>query len=384
MTLDFKVTEVQAKNADSKARIVVNRGGTRSSKTYSLQQMWIEKCIENHDEKYLVTRKTFPALRLSAYQDFQDVLTEYSLWDKFNWNKTNHVFTYKDTGSEVHFVSADNPQKLRGVKWNAFQMSEANELSFETFRQLILRCPGQCYLDFNPSEEDVWINTEIEQTRNDFELIKSSYLDNPFLPQEIIDEIEYLKSTDPMYWQIFGLGEYGVLKHKVYDNYEIISEEEWDRAYASDYFKGLDFGHVNPMALVQCKSFEDTVYVRELYYKSYKDIDDLILYLDNHNTSFSEPIYSDPASPDKISQVANVGYNVMKANKKVKEGLDRVRRFKLKICRSSANLIKEINNYKYQEDKDGKVIEEPVKFNDHLMDAKRYAIFTHLRHVFVR
>lgn len=384
MTLDFKVTQVQAKNAESKARIVVNRGGTRSSKTYSLQQMWVEKCIENHDKKYLVTRKTFPALRLSAYQDFQDVLTEYNLWDRFSWNKTNHVFTYKDTGSEVHFVSADNPQKIRGVKWDDFQISEANEVGFETFRQLILRCPGQAYLDFNPSEEDVWINTEIEQARNDFELIKSSYLDNPFLPQEVIDEIEYLKGTDPMYWQIFGLGEYGVLRHKVYDNYEIISDEEWERAYGHDFFKGLDFGYVHPMALVDCKYHEDTVYLKESFYKSYKKPDHLIEHMDNKRVSTSEPIYCDHAYPSHIQQISSAGYNALKANKKVDEGINFVRRFKLKVPQSSVNLIKELNHYKYKEDKDGKPTEEPVKFMDDALDAARYGIFSHLQHVFVR
>jgi len=51
-----------------------------------------------------------------------------------------------------------------------------------------------------------------------------------------------------------------------------------------------------------------------------------------------------------------------------------VKRRKLYIHEDSVNTLKEINNYKYREDRDGSALEEPVQFQDHAMDALRYGI----------
>jgi phage terminase large subunit len=55
-----------------------------------------------------------------------------------------------------------------------------------------------------------------------------------------------------------------------------------------------------------------------------------------------------------------------------------VKRQKLHITKDSVNLLKEISGYKYREDKNKVTLEEPLKFNDHLMDALRYGLYTHL------
>jgi len=56
-----------------------------------------------------------------------------------------------------------------------------------------------------------------------------------------------------------------------------------------------------------------------------------------------------------------------------------VKRYKLHIHKDSVNLIKEFQGYKWKEDKNGNILDEPVKFNDHALDAVRYGIFTHLK-----
>lgn len=64
-------------------------------------------------------------------------------------------------------------------------------------------------IDLNPDDEEVWINTEIEEKRffekGDVEIFVSTYLDNPFLPLAMIEEIEYLKTRDPEMWKVYGL-----------------------------------------------------------------------------------------------------------------------------------------------------------------------------------
>jgi len=55
-------------------------------------------------------------------------------------------------------------------------------------------------LDFNADDEDVWINTELEQRRKqqekDVAVIVSNYKHNTYLPSSLVKEIELLEKTD--------------------------------------------------------------------------------------------------------------------------------------------------------------------------------------------
>ena len=384
LDLDLEATEVFERNYDADTRIVINRGGTRSSKTYSLNQLWAVRSFEEYRKRILVSRLTFPSLRLSALQDFLNILVDYELEDHFKYNRTYHYFENKYTGTQIHFVSSDNPQKVRSQAWDYIHLVEANEIPWETFRQYLMRLRGQFYIDFNPSEPETWINVELEQKRpQDCTVIKSSYLDNPYLPIETIKEIEYLRDTDENYWHIYGLGEYGVIKNKIWSGWQSISKEEYDKIPATDEFAGYDDGFISPRAGVKCKWYNETLYIDEIYYKSYQDVDDMIKVLKKQLSSINTPIYCDTENAAARFALGQAGLNALKANKKVKWGLDYVRRFKnVKVTDTSVNIWKEYNKYKYKEDINGVAIPEPVKFDDHLMDAIRYAVVSHLFWVF--
>ena len=360
-------------------RIIINRGGTRSTKTISLLQLWINLSFSG---KYdiAVCRQTFPALRLTALKDFLNLLVAYNIYDYFIYNKTNHTFTHKYTGSTIYFIAYDKPQKARGAGFDFIHLEEANEMPYETFKQLLLRLGnnGKMYLSFNPSDENIWINTEIELKRTDFKLIKSSYLDNIFLGELQINEIEYLKTTDLKYWQVFGLGEYGTLTNKIYPSYKVIKDVEFEKI-SSEIVIGIDYGYVHPMSMVAMKYKDGAVYIKELISKSYSiDQAKLAIEVLKHNRINNSIIYSEH-DPGEQNQIRAAGYKVINASKEVAEGLNFVRKFKIHITESSANLIKEIQSYSYKQDINGNVIEEPIKFNDDLMDAMRYAIYSHLK-----
>ena len=91
----------------------------------------------------------------------------------------------------------------------------------------------------------------------------------------------------------------------------------------------------------------------------------------------NDAIYADTAEPARIEEIARAGFNIFPSDKSVKDGIDFCKRGKRYITKNSVNLIKEIEAYKHKEDKDGNVMEDPVKFNDHLMDARRYALYNH-------
>ena len=88
-------------------------------------------------------------------------------------------------------------------------------------------------------------------------------------------------------------------------------------------------------------------------------------------------MYADSAEPDRIKEILLAGFNVHPALKDVKAGIMSVKNRALSIVKSSLNLVKEIQSYVWKTDMNGNILEEPVKFNDHLADALRYAVHTH-------
>ena len=201
-SLNLKGTVVLQKNLNASTRIVVNQGGTRSSKTYSLAQLIILKALQSKGKVYTICRKTLPALKGTAYRDFFNILESHNLYNPDNHNKSE--LTYKLNGNTIEFLSIDMSQKIRGRKRAVLWLNEANEFRFEDWVQLSLRTTENIYLDFNPSDPYSWIYDNV-MNREDCTFIKSTYLDNPFLPDETIKEIERLKQLDSNYWQIYGI-----------------------------------------------------------------------------------------------------------------------------------------------------------------------------------
>jgi phage terminase large subunit len=91
----------------------------------------------------------------------------------------------------------------------------------------------------------------------------------------------------------------------------------------------------------------------------------------------TDTIYADAARPDTIEEIFRAGFNIHKADKSVWDGIQKVKSYKIYITRRSTNVIKEIRSYKWKVDKNGKSLEEPVKFLDDAMDALRYAVWNY-------
>jgi phage terminase large subunit len=104
---------------------------------------------------------------------------------------------------------------------------------------------------------------------------------------------------------------------------------------------------------------------------------ELIISLRDKIVNKNAMIFADSAEPQRIEEIYKSGYNIHPAEKKVSDGIDFVKRFKLLIHSGSINLINEIKAYKWKEDKNGNTLDEPIKENDHLLDALRYCVYTY-------
>jgi len=364
---------------NSKKRILVNYGGAGSSKSVSTAQFFIRRFFEGQNERFLVVRKTLPSLKITAYQLVLDLLEAYNL--PYHLNKTEMTISYRT--NKLLFKSLDDPEKIKSYEASKIWVEEANEISLNDFRQLNLRLrrkgssPNQIVLTFNPVSKFHWLYTNlVEKPKDNIAILQSTYKDNPFLDQVYIDELKALKGEDDTYYQIYALGEWGVLHNVIYTNYEIVKDKDWPESFDETIY-GLDFGFNNPSSLLEIGIKDTEYYERERLYKTGLTNADLIAELEGLIGNKDDNIYADSAEPARIEEINRAGYNVYPSKKEVKDGIDFVKRHRVHIHEDSVNHIDEKRGYKYKEDKNGNVLEEPVKFRDHLQDCERYALYTH-------
>jgi len=300
-------------------------------------------------------------------RDWRKIMEDYKLYDPGAHMKTEQLYTYP-TGSYVEFFSVDNQLKVRGPGRDILFINEANIIQYETFRQLLLRTKRAIFIDYNPADEFHWIYDKV-LSRSDCKFIKSTYRDNPFLPKEQISEIESYRDADPNFWRIYGEGERGHSEGVIYTHWT-----QNEGSMVGNTVFGLDFGYNNPTALVRVTEHDKQLYVSEEIYQSHLTNTDLIGML-KQIVKPNDTIYCDAAEPQRIEEIRRAGFKAVAANKDVKAGIDFIKSRKLFIDQSSANLLKEIKSYKYKTpgQKVANTPEEPLKLNDHAMDAMRYA-----------
>jgi len=376
-SLNLKGTVVLQKNLNANTRIVVNQGGTRSSKTYSLAQLIILKALQEQGKVYTICRKTLPALKGTAYKDFFNILEEHNLYNPDKHNKSE--LTYKLNNNEIEFISVDMPQKIRGRKRHILWLNEANEFRFEDWVQLSLRTTENIYLDFNPSDPYSWIYDKV-MNREDCTFIKSTYLDNPFLPDETIKEIERLKDLDSNYWKIYGLGDMAQPTETIFRQFEICNSVPNESELIAI---GMDFGYSNdPTAIVEVFKLNDNLYINELVYSKGLTNQDIAQRLRELDITRQTEIIADSAEPKSIEELYRQGFNIKGAKKgadSINMGIDVLRRFKLHITKNSTNALNEFKYYKWLTDKNGHIVNKPAtNQQDHLIDAVRYTALNKL------
>jgi len=366
--MDLKSTIVFEKNYDAlynnKARFIINEGGSRSSKTYSLCQLLMVYCLQNPNKVVSIIRKTFPALRATAMRDFLEVLKEAGIYEKTSHNMSEHIYTFPN-GSIVEFFSVDDEQKIRGRKRHVAWCNEANELFLDDFTQLNMRTEQKLIFDYNPSDSNSWL---YELPKDESILIKSTYRDNPFLPDTIKRQIEDLKRTDEALYQIYALGEHAISKSNIYSNWAFLPHRP---ARFTQFVYGLDFGYNHPTALMRVYWHEKDIFIEPVIYESYLTTSNLIDRMASLDVEKETEIIADYARPEIIAEMNNAGYNVRNANKVVKKGIDNIKTFGV-FAMADKHLEKEYQNYKWKKIGD-QITDEPVKLFDDAMDAVRYA-----------
>lgn len=360
-------------------RYVVMYGGGGSGKSVSIAQIIIVRLLIEPGHRFLILRKVHRTLKRSVFQLIRDVISDWGLGELFSINLTDLTVTCKN-GSQILFSGLDDVEKLKSITGiTSVWIEEATEITLEDFEQVNLRLRGktsyrkQIYLTFNPISSKHWLKRRFfDRETDDTLIVHSTYLDNRFIDEEYKKVLEALIETDKRLYDVYTLGKWGVLEGLIYDCYETIKElpEEYEyRRY------GLDFGYKNAMAFVEVRIIGKGAYIRELFYQTEKTTDDLIGFMKSEGINIRDQIRADAAEPDRIDQLCRNGFNAVPAKKNVLAGIDAVKSYTLHITEDSINLLREIDTYRWAQDRNGIQLDQPVKVDDHAMDALRYTLF---------
>jgi PBSX family phage terminase large subunit len=339
--------------------------------------------VKNNKDKYYPNAKSYYAVSITK-QDYTVLPELQKTW----YNGV--VYCYEVLPFHTTLIRYKGRVQWIGqsTNYNYIFMEEATEFLYSDYLQLKLRLRepsvdgkrNQIFMNFNPIDEHHWIKEKVIDKEKSVTEIVSNYKDNPFLQKDYIEELESLVDLDVNYYRVYALGEWGKLENLIYRNWSIYEEYNGND---DECFFGIDFGFNDPMVLIEvCPSTKNKkeLYIKEHIYQTGLTTGQFIALMKKiiPKNKRHRPFFCDAAEPDRILEIKMAGFNAKPAKKNVKDGIDFVKRWHLKYDPQSLNLIKESRAYSWDTDKDGNVLDVPIDFLNHTMDAVRYAIYTHM------
>jgi phage terminase large subunit len=375
-------------------RYLVLAGGKGSGKSEFAARKLFIRCIEEGGHRFLILRKVRKTAHQSTLEVFRRLLTDQEV--EYTHDKTHQIIAFPAVNgkpNELLFDGLDEPEKIKSIKGlTGVWIEEATEFTERDFLEvdLALREPSDYYkqiiLTFNPDESLApWLKKRFfpddPKDADPRALTHGSTIeDNP------IDEMreEYLRDLEAIQDEttkaIYRFGLWAQPKGQIY---------HWTTVPApprkpDEIFYGLDFGYsVNPSALVRIYRKADEFYLEELIYQPKLVNRELGTLMRAQGVGTYDYVYADSAEPKSIQEICDMDLSVIPCEKgadSVMTGIDYLKAQKIFVIESSSNIIKELSTYKWKVDKNDQPLPEPVKFNDHALDAARYALFTHMKH----
>lgn len=402
-------------------RFLVLMGGAGSGKSVFAQQKHLFRIFSEQNHRFLYCRKYKSTLRETVFAEIKNqlhTLFGQEIYNMCEISKSEFKVRFPMVNSEIFCVGLDDIEKIKSITGiTGIFIEEATEVSKSDLFQLNLRLrgqtshPKQIVLAFNPVSVTHWLKSEffdkpyiaesgrykylrIQSDPNapiyyDATVLRTTYKDNKFIDPEYASIIEGLASQNPSMYQVYGLGEWGVLKGLIYDAVETVNFADYPSLEDCDkVIYGLDFGSSAPTALIQCRIKGSQVWLKEMLYQTDLTTKELVNKLPDliHDSKYKTPyltqIIADSAEPDRIQEIRQSGWNIIPAHKgqnSIVAGIMFCKSLKLYTCHDNVNLNKELNGYSWALDKDEKPLDKPALATDHLLDAMRYALHTKLR-----
>lgn len=384
---------------------VVCKGGRGSGKSSDIAHILIQ-LIMRYAVNAVAIRKSDNTLEQSVYEQLKWAVVEQQVMHLFKFNKSPLRITYIPRGNYISFRGAQNPERIKSLKDARFPFAIAwieelaefkTEDEVKTITNSLLR--GELgdslfykfFYSYNPPKrKSSWVNKKYEtqfQPKNTF-VHRSTYLDNPFIAKEFIEEANATKQRNERRYRWEYLGEAigsGVVP---FDNLEFRTITDEEVANFDNCRDGVDFGYANdPLAFVRWHydKKHTTIYaIKELYGVKISNRK-LAEWIQNQGYS-TDHIYCDSAETKSIAELRNE-YGI-KHVQGVKKGPDSVQYGEEWLGdleaividpKRTPNIAREFENIDYAVDRDGNPLPRLVDKDNHAIDATRYAFADDMR-----
>lgn len=372
----FDTTVVYQSCWESKCDIVVQQGGTWSGKTYGIMQCLFSLAVSGN---YVITvvGQDIPNLKRGALRDAQTIESSSPILKQLiqSYNASDRIYKFY-SGSIIEFVSYANEQDARNGKRDFLFINEANGITWNIAEQLINRTRIRSFIDYNPSAP-FWAHEKLINTKQfgnkSVQFVRSWHVHNTFLTAEQHEHIEKRTAEDPEWGRVYGRGNTGKIEGLIFRNWDTVDKIP-EAAALIGY--GLDFGYTNdPTACVEVRKMDNELYIDLKIYETQLTNPDIARKL--LEAQISTNVVADSAEPKSIAEIRANGVWCDPAEKgkdSIANSIDILKRYKMHVTSRSGALIKELNGYKWKEDKlTGAKLAEPAdRQSDHAIDALRY------------
>ena len=397
-----------------KYRQLVLYGSSRSSKSWSILQLFVSLLLSKNHFRITVWRNEGTVCRSTVMTDFRNILLkDVFLYNSFIENKSRGEFVCKATGSIIQFQGADSIGKVLGLAQDISFFNEVTEFKKDVYLQITQRTAETVFCDYNPSK-NFWLE-DYRKAKNTI-FSQSTYKDNAFCPVEIVNQLEsynpwedgtfdvvddiiYYKGSvvtdtyqpppnvenvrsgtaNKFMFQVYSLGIKAEKPNKIYHGWKTIPDDFFDKLPYISYY-GLDFGLSRPNALIELKyDGERSIYVRELLYVPSNMFEDTLGNLIDrkypHIKESQALLICDSAKKAVVDGLAQEGFMAVPTIKgagSLEEGISFIQKLQVAYTNGSRNLEMEYDLYSWQLDKYGESTDIPVGKDDHLLDSVRY------------
>ena len=381
---------------DYNKRFEVYYGGAGSGKSVFITQKLLYKYLKYPNRKCLVIRKVQATQRDSCFALFKSIISQWHLYEECKINKTDLTIELPN-GSVFLFKGLDDPERIKSIaNIDDIWVEECTEVNDFDFDQLTLRLRSknpynQVFCSFNPVSKSNWVfsrwfNTMDSTPRTDIKntmVLKTTYKDNKFLPQDYIDNLLEMKETNPVYFRIYALGEFATLSKLVYTNWEVqdfdyrqILKEGYDRKAIFN----LDWGYTNDPTAFNAEIIDEANKILWIFdeFQEKGLLNDEIAKKITEKGYRKEVIVCDSAEPKSIEELKRNGITRAVASVKGKDsiinGIQLLQQYKIIVHPSCKCIQEELKNYCWKKDKEGNYINTPIDKFNHGLDSVRYGV----------
>lgn len=379
-----------------KGRYRVVKGGRASKKSTTTAMWYIYNMMKYPEANTLVVRRIFNTHKDSTYAELKKAVYYLGVQHLWYFSKSPLEATYLPTGQKILFRGLDNPDSITSITvergflcWVWFE--EAFQItSEEDFDKIDGSIRGdmphgyfkQLTLTFNPWSEKHWIKKRFyDVTDPDILALTTNYMCNEFIGADDKARYEAMKTESPRRYQIEGLGEWGISKGLIYENWisQEFNKEDIAKLPGITAVFGLDFGFTaDPTAFIGCLLDDKNkeLYIFDEFYEKGK-VNSEIAAMIQYKGYAKVKIIADAAEPKSIEEIRRAGISNIKAAVKgpdsIKHGIQKIQQYKIIVHPTCDKTITELSHYVWDE-KNGQAVNKPIDDYNHLMDALRYAM----------